>query len=139
MRINYSVLLVEDDDVDILSIQRAFKELELTHALVVKKNGEEALEYLKNPESDIPGLILLDLNMPKVGGIEFLKSIKRSERLRLIPAVVLTTSTNHQDIDLAYENMAAGYVVKPLDFADFKEVVSNIFEYWSLCELPEFR
>lgn len=137
MRTNYPVLLVEDDDVDVLSVIRAFKELQIPNQLIVRKNGEEALDYLSTNET-LPGLILLDLNMPKIGGLELLKTLKRSERLQLIPAVVLTTSSNHRDIELAYKHQAAGYLVKPMDFTEFKESISHVFKYWSLCELPEF-
>ena len=135
---NYPVMLVEDDDVDILSTKRAFKELAVPNELIVQKNGEAALEYLMDSENPVPGLILLDLNMPKINGIEFLKAYKKNDRVGWIPAVVLTTSTNHRDIDAAYKNQAAGYVVKPLDFDEYKDVIKSVFEYWNLCELPEF-
>lgn len=138
MKTNIPILLVEDDDVDILSTKRAFKELEIKNPLVVEKNGEDALQHLRNPDNTKPGLILLDLNMPKVNGIEFLRQYKAIDELKWIPAVVLTTSANHRDIHEAYLHQTAGYMVKPLNFDEFKEVIKDIFEYWNRCELPDF-
>lgn len=137
MKAHIPILLVEDDDVDILSTQRAFKELDIKNPLVVAKNGEDALVYLQNPDVPVPGLILLDLNMPKVNGIEFLRQYKSINELKWIPAVVLTTSANHRDIHEAYMHHTSGYMIKPLNFDDFKEVIKNVFEYWSKCELPD--
>lgn len=137
MRSSMPILLVEDDDVDVLSIERAFRELNIPNPLVVKNNGEEALNYLRSLEEDYPGLILLDLNMPKVNGLEFLKAYKTMKSVMWIPGIVLTTSANHRDVQTAYENQAAGYIIKPLNFDDFKNVISDIFAYWSCCELPE--
>lgn len=137
MRKTDIVLLLEDDEVDILSAQRAFKELDIPNPLVVMKNGEEALNMLRNPDNQLPGLIILDLNMPKINGIEFLKTYKRDDRLRWIPSVVLTTSSNHTDIINAFANQTAGYIVKPLDFNEFKTALKKVFDYWQLCELPE--
>lgn len=136
MKPTQPVLLVEDDDVDILSIRRAFQELKIPNPLIVKSNGEEALDYLNSLEEVFPAIILLDLNMPKINGLEFLQRYKSIDRIKWIPAVVLTTSANHRDVQAAYGNQAAGYIIKPLNFNDFKLIVRNIFDYWSRCELP---
>ncbi len=137
MRSSMPILLVEDDDVDVLSIERAFEELGIPNPLIVKSNGEEALEYLNSLEEDFPGLILLDLNMPRMSGLEFLKTYKSNENLKWIPAVVLTTSANHRDVQTAYGEQAAGYIIKPLNFAEFKEAIREVFDYWKRCELPD--
>lgn len=137
MKSSMPILLVEDDDVDILSIERAFQELKILNPLVVKNNGEEALEYLQGLDENFPGLILLDLNMPRINGLEFLKAYKAMDSVMWIPGIVLTTSANHRDVQAAYSNQAAGYIIKPLNFADFKAAIQNLFNYWSSCELPD--
>ena len=111
------ILLIEDDDVDVLSLQRAFRELEISNELICRKNGEEAIEYLNPEDSDLPGLILLDLNMPRMNGIEFLTHIKNKDRLKVIPVVVLTTSSNRTDIEKSYDLQVAGYMIKPIDLS----------------------
>lgn len=138
MKPNQPILLVEDDDVDILSIVRAFKELSVTNPLIIKNNGEEALEYLRDVDDEFPAFILLDLNMPRVSGLEFLETYKAMDAVKWIPAIVLTTSANHRDVHAAYENQAAGYIIKPLNFDDFKKVLKEIMDYWSRCEYPDF-
>jgi len=136
MRPNHVIMLVEDDDVDILSTKRAFKELAIPNPLIVTKNGEEALEYLNRKSITLPGIIILDLNMPKMNGIEFLKELKSRQNLNMIPVIVLTTSSNHQDIERSFENQVAGYLIKPMDFNNFKEYIQKIVDYWKICELP---
>ncbi len=130
-------ILIEDDEVDILSVMRAFKELNIPNKIEVVKNGQEALEYLENVKTIKPSLILLDLNMPKMNGIEFLKQIKANDKLKSIPIVVLTTSSNNVDINKSFENSVAGYIVKPMDFTSFKEVIRKVYDYWQTCELPD--
>lgn len=136
MQANSVFLLVEDDDVDILSTKRAFKELNIPNPIEVAKNGEEAMARLKDNTAPKPALILLDLNMPKMNGIEFLKQIKSDDKLKVFPVVILTTSSSHVDIGKSFENYAAGYIVKPMDFTNFKEVIRKLYEYWAACELP---
>ena len=130
------LLLIEDDDVDAMTVRRALKDLRTPHTLVHAANGEEALEYLRNEVNKQPGIILLDLNMPRMNGIEFLKVVKADERLRKIPVVVLTTSRNERDILDSFQFYAAGYVVKPAGYKEFIDVVKTINEYWALSELP---
>ena len=132
-----SVLLVEDDRVDCMTVKRALEEVKIDNPLDIVSNGEEALAYLLSAENELPGLILLDLNMPRMNGIEFLKTIKTHQGLKKIPVVVLTTSKARQDINTSFELGAAGYVVKPLDYKEFIDAVVTIARYWQLSELPE--
>lgn len=137
MQANKSFVLIEDDEVDILSIKRAFKELNVSNPLVIVKNGQDALDYLEGIQDNLPALIFLDLNMPKLNGIEFLQHIKAQDKLKVIPVVILTTSSNYVDINKSFENYAAGYIVKPMDFTNFKEIIRKVYDYWSICELPK--
>ena len=130
------ILLVEDDIVDVMTVKRAFKEINITNSLSVTGNGEEALEYLKDENNEKPGLILLDLNMPKMNGIEFLKIIKNDEAHKSIPVVVLTTSKEEQDKLSSFNYSVAGYIIKPVDYMQFVEAVKTIRMYWTLSELP---
>jgi CheY-like chemotaxis protein len=109
---NKPILLVEDDYVDTITVIHALKEIHVTNQLVHVENGEEALDYLKDPTSDKPCIILLDLNMPIMNGIELLQVIKDNEQLKRIPVVVLTTSKEQQDKLNSFNLGAAGYVVK---------------------------
>ncbi|RKY22955.1 MAG: response regulator [Planctomycetota bacterium] len=130
------VLLVEDDRVDTMTVERAFKDLKVTNQLVHTANGEEALEYLRNRSNKRPCVILLDLNMPKMNGVEFLKIVKADESLMKIPVVVLTTSQEEQDVVESFKFGVAGYIVKPVDYKKFVEAIKIINLYWTLSELP---
>jgi CheY-like chemotaxis protein len=130
------ILLVEDDDVDAMTTQRALKDINVTNELVHKVNGEEAMEYLREDGNELPFLILLDLNMPKMNGFEFLNVIKGDSVLKRIPVVVLTTSETEQNIMDSYELGAAGYFVKPVDYKHFVEVMKTIQMYWTLNRFP---
>ncbi|MBZ0307501.1 MAG: response regulator [Anaerolineae bacterium] len=123
------VLLVEDDKIDVMTIQRIFRELHILNPLVVASNGEEALAYLQG--ADRVGVILLDLNMPRMSGLEFLAHVKADEKLKSIPVVVLTTSAHEEDIQRAYALSVAGYMVKPVDYAQFVDMMKNIHGYWT--------
>ena len=137
MRIkNKPILLVEDDQVDAMTVRRAFKELHVTNLLVHVENGEEALDHLRDSASERPCIILLDLNMPKMGGIEFLQVVKHDESLKAIPAVVLTTSDEQQDKVESFNLGVAGYMAKPVDYQHFVEVMRSINTYWTLSEMP---
>ena len=131
------ILLAEDDRVDVLTIQRALKEIKVTNRLDVVVNGEEALRFLRDPAHERPCLILLDLNMPKMNGIEFLKEFKKDEHLKMIPVVVLTTSREERDKVESFNNGVAGYMIKPVDYKQFVEVLRAIDLYWTLSEFPE--
>ncbi len=138
MRTSRPVLLVEDDDVDAMTVKRALKDLNVTNPLVHKVNGEEALEYLKvHQNNGKPCLVLLDLNMPKMNGIEFLTVIKENGELRSIPVVVLTTSREQQDKIASFKLSVAGYMLKSVDYHKFVDTIRTIDLYWTLSELPE--
>ena len=130
------ILLVEDDEVDIMTIQRAINDLNVTNNLVVTNNGEEALDYLSDPDKANPCIILLDIKMPRMNGIEFLKARNEDKALRSIPVVVLTSSREEEDLVQSYRLGVAGYMVKPVDYIQFVETIRVINLYWTLCELP---
>ncbi|MBI4394722.1 MAG: response regulator [Candidatus Omnitrophica bacterium] len=136
MRSKSQVLLVEDDGIDMETIKRAFKEVGIPNRLDVATNGEEALDYLRGTDQN-PSIILLDLNMPRMNGAEFLKVMKQDHSLKHIPVVVLTSSKQKQDIFEMFGLGAAGYMVKPLTRPEFAELFKVIGRYWSTSELPE--
>jgi len=131
------ILLVEDDDVDAMITRRALSELNVTNELVHKVDGEDALEYLKDPTNKKPRVILLDLNMPRMNGFEFLKIVKADDVLKRIPVVVLTTSTEDQDIVEGFVLGVAGYIVKPVNYMQFVEAMRTLHLYWMLSRLPD--
>ena len=130
------ILLVEDDTVDTMTVKRALSDLKVINPLVHTSNGEEALEYLKNEANERPCIILLDLNMPKMNGIEFLKATKHEDIIKRIPVVVLTTSKDDQDIIESFKLSVAGYMVKTVDYKKFVEIIRTVNLYWTLSELP---
>jgi CheY-like chemotaxis protein len=130
------LLLVEDDQVDARTVKRALVELNIQDSVVHMPNGEEALAYLRSSVNEHPCLILLDLNMPKMNGIEFLKEVKKDPSLRRIPIVVLTTSKEDRDVWGTFEHSVAGYMVKPIDYKKFVETIHTITKYWSLSVVP---
>lgn len=135
-----SILLVVDDAVDVMTVKRAFKEGHIVNPLQVVSNGLQALQFLRhegdfaNQATERPRMILLDLNMPIMNGIEFLHVVKADDNLKTIPIVVLTTSKHERDLVESYQLGVAGYVLKPVDFLQFVEVVKTINLYWSLCQ-----
>lgn len=128
------ILLVEDDDVDALTVVRAMKELRVSNPLRIAHNGEEALALLQGSGGPMPGLILLDLNMPRMNGLEFLKVAKRDANLRRLPVVVLTTSRQEQDRRESFDLGVAGYMAKPVDYREFVGVIRTIRDYWTQSE-----
>ncbi len=130
------VLLVEDDSIDAMTVKRAFKELKIPNRLIVLKNGEEAITYLHKPDSEWPCIILLDLNMPKMGGLEFLTYLKNDPLLKRIPVVVMTTSQSDEDKLESYNLGIAGYMHKTLNYKEFVEVIRTTEKYWTTSELP---
>lgn len=136
MRNSKPILLAEDDDVDAMTVERALKDLKVANELVRADNGEEALDYLRNGDNQKPCVILLDLNMPRVNGIEFLKVIKTDGEMKKIPVVVLTTSDEQRDIVESFKLSVAGYMLKSVDYKQFMETIRAIDLYWTLSELP---
>jgi len=137
MRDSRPVLLVEDDSIDAMTVQRAFRDLKVTNPLKHTVNGEQALAYLQNPANDKPCVILLDLNMPKMNGTEFLAVAKSDPALKKIPVIVLTTSSEERDIVESFRLSVAGYIIKPVDYRKFVEAIRTIDLYWTLSELPQ--
>lgn len=137
MKQNRPILLVEDDRVDALTVKRALKELKVLNPLDIVNNGEEALTFLRAENHEDPGIILLDLNTPRMNGIEFLKIIKQDPALKRIPVIVLTTSKEEQDKLDSFSLGVAGYMIKPVDYLQFVEVMRTINLYWTLSELSE--
>ncbi|MCR4304764.1 MAG: response regulator [Gallionella sp.] len=131
------ILLVEDDQVDVMTVMRALKEIHVTNPVVNLENGAEALKYLRDPDRVKPCIILLDLNMPVMNGIEFLQVAKHDDRLRRIPVVVLTTSGEQQDKVNSFDLGVAGYMAKPVDYRQFVEVMRTIDAYWTISEMPQ--
>jgi CheY-like chemotaxis protein len=129
---NLNILLVEDDEIETLKLERVFKKLNYKHNIINAKNGEEALSLCKN---HFPNLILLDLNMPKMNGLEFLAILKNNEILKYIPTIIFTTSNNHKDMINAYKIGVSGYIVKPLRYEVYVDQIEKIINYWSINEL----
>lgn len=136
-----NILLVEDDEVDVMNVRRAFKKNNINNPLYLANNGLEALVMLRgdgNPPA-IPRerrIILLDLNMPKMNGIEFLRELRADPELNAIPVIVLTTSNEERDKVEAYNLNVAGYILKPVTFSNFVEAVGTLNKYWTLSEMP---
>jgi CheY-like chemotaxis protein len=136
-----NILLVEDDEVDVMNVQRALKKNNATAALYRAANGIEALAMLRsnshisqNDNSRL--LILLDLNMPEMGGLEFLKELRADPALCKLPVVILTTSMQDSDLATAYQYNVAGYIIKPITFSSFVEKIDVLNRYWSMSEMP---
>jgi CheY-like chemotaxis protein len=136
------ILLVEDDEVDVMNVRRAFKKNNILNPLYIAANGLDALAMLRGEagsEPVIPAerrLILLDLNMPRMNGIEFLRELRVDRQLKSIPTIVLTTSNEDRDKVEAYNLNVAGYILKPVTFSNFVEVVATLNKYWMLSEIP---
>ena len=138
-----NILLVEDDELDVMNVQRAFKKNNIRNPLFVAGNGIEALEMLRGAG---PGagphvppnrrIILLDLNMPKMGGIEFLRELRKDPDLRPLTVIVLTTSDEERDKVEAYKLNVAGYILKPVTLQAFVEIMATLNKYWTVNELP---
>lgn len=132
-----NILLVDDDEVDVMNVQRAFKKANITNPVYVAGNGIEALEMLRGPALPLHRrIVLLDINMPKMNGIEFLREVRKDPALRTLCVVVLTTSNEDRDRIEAFQLNVAGYLLKPVTFIDFVDVMSTLNKYWTLMELP---
>ena len=134
MNTSLKILLIEDDAIEVMKFNRAVSKLNLSHKIVNAGNGEEALEILEQKDR-LPNIILLDLNMPKISGIEFLSIIKNNSDLRHIPTVVLSTSNNQKDLLECYKIGIAGYVLKPLKYEEYVSKIDKLLGYWSINQL----
>lgn len=135
------ILLVEDSEGDILLTKEVFEDAKIVIKLDVVKDGKQALDFLNKqggyPDSDMPDLILLDINLPKKNGIDVLKYIKGNEAFKHIPVIMLTTSSSEKDIHMSYQNYANCYITKPVDIDSFMDVVTKIENFWiSVVKLP---
>jgi CheY-like chemotaxis protein len=132
-----NIVLVEDDEIDVMNFQRACAKNKVDLDLHLAADGIEGLELLRGDR--LPRekrLVLLDLNLPRMGGLEMLRELRSDPALRSTPVVVLTTSGQERDLHEAYELNAAGYLIKPSDSTDFIDLVATLTRYWSLTELP---
>ncbi|MGB3143665.1 MAG: response regulator [Maribacter sp.] len=128
------ILLIEDDQIEVMKLQRTVSKLGLKHNIVEAKNGEDALEILKSGQK-LPDIILLDLNMPRMNGIEFLAILKNDDQLKYLPTIILTTSENRADLLKCYEAGIAGYVIKPLKYEDYESKMKKVMDYWEVNQL----
>ena len=128
------IMLIEDDMIEVMKLNRATSSLQLSHKIIEANNGEEALKALEQKDN-LPDIILLDLNMPKINGIEFLKILKTDERLKYIPTIILTTSNNQRDLLECYKIGVAGYILKPLKYEEYVFKIEKLLSYWSINEL----
>ena len=136
-----NILLVEDDMVDVMNVQRAFKKNNITNPLHVVHNGLEALNVLKGANGvekldPLPKIVLLDINMPKMNGIELLKEMRADNELKSISVFIMTTSNEDSDKFEAYSLNVAGYILKPINFEKFVSAVSTLNNFWKMIELP---
>jgi CheY-like chemotaxis protein len=132
-----NILLVDDDEVDVMTVKRAFAKANIANSVYVATDGIEALAVLRS--DGVPAarrVVLLDLNMPRMSGIEFLREIRRDPVLQALTVVVLTTSNEDRDRVEAYQLNVAGYLLKPVTFTEFAEVMATLNKYWTLMEMP---
>lgn len=128
------VLLIEDDSIEVMKFKRAISSIDIPVVLVEASNGEAALKVLENHQN-LPDIILLDLNMPKINGIEFLRVLKANTVLQYLPTVVLTTSSNRKDMMECFKMGVAGYILKPLKYEAYIHKIHTTILYWSENEL----
>ncbi len=131
-----TILLVEDNPDDQSLTLRAFKKNNISNKVIIVGDGAEALDYLRSEERELPALVLLDLKLPKVDGLEVLRRVRGEPRTRLLPVVVLTTSKEEQDLLRSYDLGANSYVRKPVDFGQFAEAIRQLGLYWLVLNEP---
>lgn len=131
----FNILLVEDDEIDIENVNRAFEKASIKNPLFIARDGVEGLAML---EKGIPNpiVVLLDIKMPRMNGLEFLKIIRSSSKWNQLPVVILTSSREEKDLVETYNLNVAGYIVKPIIFGEFVDILGKVSSYWSLCEFP---
>lgn len=143
MSYRFVVLLVEDSKHDMIIVKRAWGKNKISNPLNVVSDGQACLDYLRNKgeyadtqTNPRPGIILMDINMPVMGGIEALEEIKSDPELKAIPVIMLTTSKEEQDRIQSYKYGANTYIQKPVEFDNFSKALQVIYTYWTLSELP---
>ena len=130
------ILLVDDDSIDVMNVKRAFAKNNLTNPIHEARNGIEALDLLRRGALPARRLVLLDLNMPRMNGLEFLRALRADPVLRSTSVVVLTTSNEDRDKVAAYDLNVAGYLLKPVTFTSFVDLMASLNKYWTLVEMP---
>jgi len=130
------ILLVDDDNIDVMMFKRALEDLKITNPLVHLTDCKEALEYLKNKDSEKPWVVLADLNTPQMSGLEFLTAVKAHDALKQIIVIILSGSDDEEDIAESFRLGATGYIVKPPDYKKLVEMIRTIHAYWTLSKLP---
>jgi len=140
----FIVLMAEDDEHDILAVRRAWKKRNINNPLYIVNDGEECLDYLhrrgkysEQGTAPRPGIVLLDIKMPKMDGLAVLEYIRKSDEFRRLPVIILTTSKDEQDRLKSYDLLANAYIIKPIGFDNFSEAVNTINLFWELVQLPE--
>jgi DNA-binding NarL/FixJ family response regulator len=136
MRNSKPILLIEDDDLDAMAVKKMLDDLKLRNMLVRKSTAEEALVHLKDPLVPKPCLLLLDLGLPKMNGIDFLRTARTENLLGKIPVVVLSASKDEQKVIESFELSIAGYLVKKTQYDDFLKILEAVNAYWTFSELP---
>lgn len=134
MKLELKILLVEDNIIEILKLKRAIENLGMNHEVLEAENGEIALDSIKQEEIN-PDIVLLDLNMPKMNGLEFLAIVRNDESMRHLPIIILSTSNNNRDLIEAYKLGVSGYILKPLKYDDYVKKIEYTLQYWSNNEL----
>jgi CheY-like chemotaxis protein len=142
----FSVLMAEDNEHDIVATKRAWKKLNIVNPLYIVNDGEECLDFLhergKYSGADFalrPGILLLDINMPRMDGLTVLKHIRDDPELHHLPVVILTTSKTEEDRIKSYDLCVNAYIIKPIGFKNFSEAIKTINLFWELVELPEIK
>ncbi len=131
-------LLVDDDEVDVMNVRRAFEKNRVANGLFVATDGKDALEQLRAGKVPIQSLIvLLDLNMPRMSGTDFLREVRNDPHLAPLPVIVLTTSSEEKDVVEAHHLNVAGYLPKPVEFTELANLVATLHKSWSIGKLPE--
>ncbi len=131
-----TILLVEDNRQDEMLILRALRKVNLANEVEVARDGQQALDYLLAEDKPLPAVVMLDVGLPRIGGIEVLEQLRAAPRTRLLPVVILTSSDEERDRLRSYENGANSFVRKPLDFAEFAETVARLGVYWLATNKP---
>ncbi|MGJ8595971.1 response regulator [Sulfitobacter sp.] len=135
-----NILLVEDNDLEVAILERSMKKMDLSNSLMRARDGLEALDFLKEnlvtQELPYPFVILLDINMPRMNGHEFLAELRATEDLKASQVYVFTTSDSKKDVNQAYRNNANGYIVKPDSTSELTDILKALREFWSICENP---
>lgn len=135
-----TILLVEDSESDARLIKEFLKEVNANSELNIVTDGVEALSFLHThckPVDECPSIVILDLNLPRMGGHEVLKEMKKDKDLKRIPVIILTTSTDEEDIKKSYDGLASSYITKPVGFDEFEKIINSIINFWfNTAELP---